>query len=100
MSKIFAIKDLQADVFTRPFIFIEDGAAKRALMHAVSGADNAMSDNPDDYNLYYLGEYDDRTGIIIPDDPKRIWTGAEALAEGRRVKFRREKLIEDTDNAN
>lgn len=83
-AKMYSIRDVKAELFGKPFLFVNEAMATRAFMHAVSGADNSMSDYPDDFVLYYLGEWDDHAGLIKSNDPVRVISGLEVLHLSRQ----------------
>jgi hypothetical protein len=71
--KTYAIRDAKAEVFNTPFYQKTHGEAERSFKQLVSDAQSMVSKFPDDYDLYYLGEYDDQTGKLHPiDTPQHI----------------------------
>ena len=89
-SIVVAVRDVQSNGFIKPQYFVTLEASMRAFEVAVTGGDPSMSEFPDDYSLYYLGTYDDETGMHESDGPpKRVYTGFEALSSAKR---RRQKL--------
>lgn len=75
--KIYAIRDRATDQFDRPMFFLADGQAIRSFADAVNDAskDNPFHQHPDDYDLYYLGEYDPDTALITSNPPQQIAIG-------------------------
>ena len=68
--KIYSIKDLKEGKFAQPFYFINDAMAKRALFGSVNYGEkgkSTLADYPTDYDLYKLGEYDEKTGELKTD---------------------------------
>lgn len=74
--KAFAIRDAKAEAFGLPFFKLTPGEAERDFRTAVndfSTKNNLYSKYPDDYDLYYLGEYDDTKGVFTSlDTPLHI----------------------------
>lgn len=66
--------------FGRFFHFQNDNHAKRVFQRTLT-TDETMSTNPDDYTLYYVGEYDDDQGFPEGCVPVRIWTGLQAMQD-------------------
>lgn len=64
--KLYAIKDNVAGTFAMPQGLENDAVAKRSLTAVVNSLGNPVSDNPQDYDLYCLGDYDVDTGVISP----------------------------------
>lgn len=62
--KIYAIKDTKIG-FMNPFLNHNDGTAIREFTNGANEpTKNAINTNPEDKELWALGEYDDQTGII------------------------------------
>lgn len=80
--KMYTIRDATTEkFFGRIFLFENDAHAIRVFKATVSNADDPMSQFPDDYTLYYVGEYDDDEGIPKGQDPRRVMTGNEAVKQ-------------------
>lgn len=62
ISKIFTIRDSKAEVFNTPFYAKTHGEAERSFSQLVRDPKSTVSQFPEDYDLYYLGTYDDQTG--------------------------------------
>jgi len=60
--KVIAIKDRALDAFMRPFFVATIGAAVRGFQDEINRDDSEMKKHPDDYDLYWLGDWDDHTG--------------------------------------
>ena len=76
--KLYTIRDVQADRAIQPILRENEGIAVRdfeQMMHDTSPFNN----NPDDYVLYYIGEWNDETMHIVPSDPTRIIDGLSAF---------------------
>lgn len=61
---IYAIKDLKAAAFTPPFFQPRQEVAVRAFSDAIGDRDHPMSRHPEDYHLFYLGDFNDATGSV------------------------------------
>ena len=80
--KMYTVRDATVERFwARIFLFENDAHAIRVFKTMVTNADDSMSDNPDDYILYYLGTYSDEDGIPLGQDPQRVITGIEAVKQ-------------------
>lgn len=67
MLKVFGIRNAKADCFeNRPFFARSHGEAERVFQNEVTrqSPDNFVWKYPEDYDLYFLGEYDEQTGVI------------------------------------
>lgn len=67
-KKIYSVKDAKAEVFNTPFYQSTHGEAERSFTRLVQDEKSIISQFPDDYDLYCLGEFDDRTGLIATLD--------------------------------
>ena len=77
--KIYSVFDVQAEAFGQPFFMQTDGIALRSFNEAAQNPQTEISKYPDDYVLYNIGTYDDDTGIITPQTPKRLHSASTAL---------------------
>lgn len=71
--KVYTIRDSKAEIYNEPFMQHTHGEAERTIKSLLNKKDNQISLHPEDYDLYYLGEYDDNTGLYSPlDTPQHI----------------------------
>lgn len=71
--KIFSIRDAKAEVFNTPFFQKTHGEAERSFRTLVNDGKSTVNQFPDDFDLYYLGEYDDNLGTVKTlDTPQHI----------------------------
>lgn len=63
-EKIFSIYDVKAEVFNKPFFMKSKGLALRAFGDAVGDPQQAVHHHPEDYTMFYLGEWDPENGSI------------------------------------
>lgn len=66
--KIFAVRDAKSEVFNKPFFSLTHGQAERDFKTAVNDPQTQLNKYPEDYDLWFVGEYDDTTGKLIPSD--------------------------------
>lgn len=64
--KIFSIRDSKAEVFNTPFFQKTHGEAERTFKELANDEKSMICKYPEDYDLYYLGEYNDQNGLISP----------------------------------
>lgn len=81
--KIFTVYDVQAETFGQPFFMQSEGIALRSFHEAALNPESEISKYPDDYVLYAIGEYNDDTGHITPQEPKRLQSAAAAIKSFR-----------------
>lgn len=80
MSKLqaFAIRDVQVGLYNRPYFMISKGQAIRSFTDEINrpSDENPMYKHPSDYELFYLGEYDEASGTFITLQPELVLSGA------------------------
>lgn len=59
--KIYSIRDSKAEIFNTPFYQKTHGEAERNFRSLVNDDKSQVHKYPEDYALWYLGEYDDQT---------------------------------------
>lgn len=65
-QKVYSIRDAKAEVYNQPFFKFSHGEAERDFKHLLRDEKSMVASYPDDYDLYYLGEYDTVTGLLTP----------------------------------
>ena len=61
---IYSMYDQAAQAYLPPVYLENDNVAKRAIQNAVNTQDHQFNQNPADYTLFHLGEWDDCTATI------------------------------------
>ncbi len=61
ITSIFSVYDSKTAAYLTPFFMLTKPAAIRALTDAVNSAEHQFFKHAADYNLYYLGQFDDAT---------------------------------------
>lgn len=62
--KIYSIRDSKAEIYNTPFFQKTHGEAERNFMQLVNDDKSTVGKFPEDFDLYYLGTYDDQTGKL------------------------------------
>lgn len=70
---VCGILDKKVNAFRAPAFFRSKGEATRAFMDTVSEVAEVKK-HPEDYSFWYLGQWDDASGMMIPPE-----NGAEPL---------------------
>jgi hypothetical protein len=71
--KAFSIRDQKAEIFNTPYFNKTMGEAERNFAQAVNDSKTMLNKYPEDFDLYYLGEYDDQKGTVAWEEtPKHI----------------------------
>lgn len=74
---IFAIHDSKAEAYMTPFFMRNNGEALRGFMDSMENSESPFHKWPQDYTLFWIGVYDDETGIIEHRTPKSLGNGVE-----------------------
>lgn len=87
MINIYAIKDNVAEVYTQPIFCgndedqkVNDEIALRMFHYQLMNDTSLLHMYPSDYDLYFIGKYDEKTADFVqPDHPRFIFNGKEYL---------------------
>lgn len=79
--KMFSVLDQKTGVFSHPFYEVTTGSAIRAFTDTVQTKDHPFNRHPDDYSLYFIGEYDDATASINGMIPQVLVTAMNVITE-------------------
>jgi hypothetical protein len=99
---IYSLFDQAAKAYTRPFFLQNDGIAIRAFQDQVNAKEpNNVSEHPEQFTLFCIGEFDDSNGDITPEISRSLGNGkqfvdepsftAQDLKEAIREVFREEQ---------
>ena len=83
LLKVFAVKDKAMDSYSAPFTqaTMESGIRMFRELVTYDQTDNKYKRSPEDYSLYYIGEYNDATGEMMSHDVQRLSSVVELLTE-------------------
>lgn len=71
--KMFTIRDKAAEGFNMPFFQQTIALAERTFKDASQDPNSAASRNPQDFSLWYVGDFDHTTGLVTPKtEPVKI----------------------------
>ncbi len=80
--KMFSIRDAKSEIFTNPFYKATHGEAERDFRTTVNNDKTTLNRYPEDFDLYYLGTYDDNTGFTASlDTPQHIIKAVQVLEQ-------------------
>lgn len=63
---VFSVFDSKAEVYGTPMFFPTRGIALRQFTDEANRAESAIKKHPEDYTLFYIGEYDPDKGLLTP----------------------------------
>ena len=66
--KLYSIFDAKANTFCAPFVCVSNGVAVRQLMDLVQDEKTTISKYPEDFSLYFIGDFADDSGMLLPLD--------------------------------
>lgn len=69
---ICAVRDIAADVYSNPFVALNRNTAMRDFSHACRDENSQLFKNPEDFQLYVLGSFEDDTGVIVGVAPELV----------------------------
>lgn len=72
--KVYVMRD-QRTSFMTPTFDLNDQSAIRNFEHAMLQKDSLISSHVEDYSIYRIGEYDNSTGVITPEEPVLVLDG-------------------------
>lgn len=81
-TKMFAVYDLKAACYGTPFFMPREEVAVRTFSDSVndSNPNNLWNKHPEDYSLFYIGEYDDESCEVTCSKPSFILSAASVRA--------------------
>lgn len=62
--RVYTVYDSKAQVYMQPIYFRADGEAVRAFQASVRSAGHQFANNPGDYTLFGIAEYDDDKALF------------------------------------
>lgn len=77
--KMYSVRD-ELRGYHAPIPFENEELAKRWFDDRMN-QDNIMHDHPEDFNLYYMGTFDNESGtyVMMPADIKRVVKGVDCI---------------------
>jgi hypothetical protein len=77
IKRIYAIRDQKSKTYDNPFPQLTHEEAFRTFTSIVN-AKNTINSYPEDFDLYYLGEYETNTGKVLPlDTPLHMYKAVD-----------------------
>lgn len=74
---LVSVRDKKAEAFHPPYTVPTKGIAIRAFGDAVLKGGTDLSQHPEDFDLFMIGEFDQLSGKLIPCDPVSICSGLD-----------------------
>lgn len=85
MSKklIYAVYDSNVEAYLKPFFVVTEAQAIRAVQ-AAARDDASISSFPQDFQLYFLGSFDEVSGLFTDNSLRRVGSALELLQLHRK----------------
>lgn len=82
--KIYSVRDQKGGFYNAPIFLRSHGEAERWFHGQTNNEKSVIMHHPEDFDLYYVGDFDDQKGAIQPlDTPQHIIKAVE-LKENRQ----------------
>lgn len=73
LHEVYSIRDAKTEVFSPPFLQKARGEAERSFSQLSNDPETSIGRYPEDFDLYYLGQFNDNSGAYtLLDTPKHI----------------------------
>lgn len=81
---LYTLYDVKTHFYHPPVCVINENDAKRTFQTMLNGKVTLFSSYPEDYHVYFLGNYDDHDGTITPSVPPVYVCGLDEL-QGKKT---------------
>jgi len=72
LMKVVVVKDLKLEAFLSPFVTPHLNAAIRSFYDEAQNPESIVNKHMEDYELYYIGDFDTESAELIPQTPLLI----------------------------
>jgi hypothetical protein len=72
ITKLYTVRDSKTKAFFSPFHSLNEATARRSIAECMCDDSHAFSRFAQDYDLFYVGEYDDSTGCYDVHEPVHV----------------------------
>lgn len=79
--QMFAIYDKAISGFMTPFFLQAKGEAIRQFLDAAQDPETPVAKHPEDFQLFYLGHFDNASGEFVNEGPDKLITGLDVIYE-------------------
>lgn len=91
--RLYSFRDIIKNTFSPPLMCITDGQAWREFDAFINRTDDRgrpsyESQHPEEFELYYLADFDEATGEILPTTPKQMYKHLDVqdlITEGETI---------------
>lgn len=82
----YCIRDIKSNTFNRPFGGLTVEQVKRSIYSSIAQGNSEIAQFPEDFELYLIAEFDDKTGVITGQKPVMICNCREIVASYERMR--------------
>lgn len=80
-KKMFVVKDTKGEACLSPFIANTSGEAERVFREGYKNQESLISQYPEDYDLYLIGDFDTATGQVVGlDTPHHVMKATQFIS--------------------
>ena len=79
--KIFTLRDVRTEAFNRPMFLQNESVLDRSIRDACQDENSLLSLHPEDYQVYYLGTFDEQTGKIEAQPAEHMFNVIEKVSQ-------------------
>lgn len=80
---VCAVRDLAMEAFAQPMFVPTPAVAVRGFINEARRAESAIRQNPEDYELYHIAEYDESSGTFRNLDKPELLMRAVNVPDNR-----------------
>lgn len=71
--KAYSIRDVRVEAYNRPSFVQNEAVMKRSVEDALMTESHAFALHPEDFQVYYIGEFDEETGKFEAVAPEHVF---------------------------
>ena len=86
--KVYSVWDKKAQFYSTPFFQHNDNLAKRSFADIGKDPNSTMNKNPEDFELYRVGEWIDDDGKLIQEEIPQLIMKATEIKDERILQLR------------
>lgn len=83
---VYSILDSKTGIYSHPMFLQSDGAMMRAWVDHVNDPRNAISQHPEDYILFKIGQFDDERASFEQHPPQSMGLAIEVKRQNAAVR--------------
>jgi hypothetical protein len=66
---VCSVFDAKAGLYSNPFYSVNVAVATRDFNHACTDPNSGLAQHPEDFSLYVVANFDDESGLFVPNVP-------------------------------